>query len=137
MGISQKISQTASEVCVRLGLKRIQIFGEHPPHPNPYGFETTEEGVPIVPKEEVVTGGLLGTKIVFDGHLVVSGAGDNTFIARTDMGGPSLRKGDMFAFQNQNPARPALVFEVVDSGRKKIEIETQDVGFLEGSADGL
>lgn len=137
MGITASVNQAVTDLKLKLGLERIQIFGEEPPYSNPHGFETTPHGVPIVPQDEVIQGGLTGTKKVFSGGLITSGSGENTFIARTDMGAPSLREGNMFAFQNQDPSRPALVFEVVESGRKSIEIETQDVGFLEVSAEGL
>lgn len=120
---------------VRLGLTKVEIFGKDGIYPNPYGFETTPEGVPIIPRDEVKKGGMVGNRTVFNGGEVVKGAGRNTFINRTDMGATNLRKGDMFAFKNSNPDRPALVYEVVDTDAKGITLETQDVGFLEGSVD--
>lgn len=137
MGITASVSRAVKNLKLTLGLERVQIFGEEPPYSNPHGFETTPQGVPIVPQDEVIQGGLTGTKKVFSGGLITSGAGENTFIARTDMGAPSLRDGDLFAFRNQDPSRPSLVFEVINSGKKCMEIETQDIGFLEGSAEGL
>lgn len=122
-------------LAVRLGLTKAEIFGEEGSYPNPHGFETTPDGVPIVPRDEVKKGGMTGQKTVFNGGEIVSGSGRHTFINRTDMGATSVRKGQMFAFENQDPDRPALVFEVVDTDRKGITLETQDVGFLEGSVE--
>lgn len=129
------IRATLENWAVRLGLTKAEIFGENHPYPNPHGFETTPEGVPIVPRDEVKKGGMIGQKTVFSGGEVVNGSGRHTFINRTDMGGTSIRKGQMFAFENSNPDRPALVFEVVDTDAKGTTLETQDVGFLERSVE--
>jgi len=126
--------QKIETLAVKFGFKKAVIFGEEPPYPNPYGYETTPNGVPIVPRDEVKTGGFMGSKEVFGGGEIVS-TGRHSFVNRTDMGATSVRKGQMFAFENQNPNRPALVHKVVDTGPKGISLETEDVGFLANSVN--
>lgn len=128
------IKRKMAEVAIKAGLSKAELFGTEGPYPNPHGFETTPEGVPVVPRSEVKKGGFMNNKLVFGGGEIVS-TGRHSFVARTDMGGTVIRKGQMFAFQNADPSRPALVYQVVETDRKKIALETQDVGYLAGSVD--
>lgn len=124
--------KAVTNLAVRFGFKRASIFGEEPPYPNPKGYEITDAGVPIVPQDDVVTGGLIGNKTVFGGGEIVSGSGDDSFVIRKEFGAPTVREGDMFAFANQREGGPALVFEVVEAGKGRgaYIVETQDVGYL-------
>lgn len=123
--------QTLTNLAIRLGFARSEIFGSQPPHPNPYGYPTNPASIPIVPREEVKSG--MAGKTVFDGGQITSGAGDRSFIARKEFGAPAFNKGDLFAFANADHDRPALVYEVleVDRGRGADTLSVQDVGFLE------
>lgn len=121
-------------IAVKLGLSKARIFGEEPPYPNPHGYETTDTGVPLVPDDDVKSTMFGGSPTIFSGGMVYAGAGDdNTFLVRSDMTGVSLRKGTLFAFQNADPSRPALVYEVVDTDRKGLSVTAQDVGYLKSS----
>ncbi len=123
--------QALTNLAIRWGFKRAEIFGTEPPYPNPHGYPTNARGVPIVPRDAVTTG-MFG-KIEFSGGQIVSGSGERSFIVRTEFGAPTIREGDLFAFANTNPDRPALVYEVVEaeSGRGAYTVDVQDVGLLE------
>lgn len=128
------IRRKVLEFAIKIGLSKSEIFGSEGPYPNPYGFETTPEGVPIVPQSEVVKSGLMNEKLVFSGGEILH-TGKNSFVARTDIGGTVIRIGEMFAFENSDSSRPALVYQVVRVDRKHVSLETQDVGYLAGSVN--
>lgn len=122
-------------LAVKLGVSNSQIFGKEAPHPNPHSYETTPNGIPLVPDEDVKSTMFGGSPTIFSGGMVYAGAGDDqTFLVRSDMTGVSLRKGDLFAFANANENRPALVYEVVEKNDYKgLSITAQDVGYLKSS----
>lgn len=119
-------------LAVRLGVKRSKIFGEDPPYPNPHGYPTNPAGVPLVPESDVKNAGLMGTKKVFSGGLIVS-TSDDSFVVRREFGAPRMDEGDLFAFDSKRENGPALVFEVVEKGRggDAYSVTTQDVGYLD------
>lgn len=120
---------------VKLGLSTTKIFGYNPPYPNPHNFDTTEAGVPIVPDEAVISSDLTNSNpTVFGGRMLYSGSAESdTFQVRKHYGAPSLSEGDMFAYENQSPKRPALVYEVTEVTNRGHIVFVRDVGFLESS----
>lgn len=100
---------------MKLGISDAVLFGTEPPYPNPHNFPENECGVPIVPDSAVVSAESFNTNSpVFHGELIYAGdASTNSFQVRRDMGAPMLREGDLFAYENADSNRPALVYEVV------------------------
>lgn len=124
-----------NSVATKIGLRECKIFSMDttPPYSNPYQYPLNENGVPLVPVDDVVKGGLIGERTIFSGGFIVN-SGSNSFVVRSGMGGPNLQEGDKFAFQNSNPDRPPLVFEVTErknNGSGSFIVKTKGIGFLD------
>lgn len=118
----------------KIGLRETTIFSEDtsPPYSNPYNYPLNNEGIPIVPKKDVISGGFIGERKVFSGGFIVNSS-QNSFVVRTEMGAKTVREGDLFAFENKNPDGRPLVFEVIQAESNKTgaySIKTKDIGFL-------